>query len=255
MLSAVLLTKNEEKKLPKCLKALKFCDEVIMIDDNSTDNTISIARKFGAKIYRRDMNLDFATQSNYGIKKAKGDWTLLVDADEIVSPELASEILSMCHPALDAGSRARFSAFSFPRHDYFMGRLLKYGETGNSRVTRLVKKGKGEWSRRVHPNLKVDGKVSELNSPILHYPHEKINEFVKSVNRWSEWHALALKEEGKKSLLLKVFLWPPLKFINNYLYKGGFNDGTPGFIHATLMSLHSFLAWSILYVNNNKQTT
>jgi len=254
-LSAVVLTKNEEKNIAKCLNSLKFCDEIILIDDYSTDKTANIARNFGAKIFNRHMNMNFADQSNFGIKKAKGEWSLLVDADEIITPELAREIQRAITPNVIPGSdqeSIQINAYQIPRIDYFLGKKLRYGEPGKSRVTRLVKKGKGQWSRRVHPTLNIKGEISTLKNPIMHYPHENIAEFIRSINRWSFWHSLALDEENKKSSIIKITLWPILKFIQNYILRLGFLDGTHGFVHAVIMSFHSFLGWSNLYVKTHK---
>jgi glycosyltransferase involved in cell wall biosynthesis len=201
--------------------------------------------------------MNFSAQSNFGIKKAKGEWSLLIDADEIITPELALEIRtqlsSWSQPAGEAGEAIGSPvAYQIPRTDYFLGKKLRYGETRKSRVTRLVRKGKGEWSRRVHPTLNIEGQLGTLKNPILHYPHQSIQEFLISINRWSFWHSLALNEENKKSSTIKITLWPILKFIQNYILRLGFLDGTHGFVHAVIMSFHSFLGWSNLYVKTHK---
>lgn len=253
MLSAVILTRNEEKNISKCIESLKFCDEIIVVDDNSTDKTTQIAQKLGAKVITRKLDNNFAAQNNFALKQAKGDWILYIDADERVTNELAEEIQQICHPGASAiGSDMQPVAYEIPRKDFFMGKWLSFGETGNVRVTRFVKKGKGEWGRRVHQYLKVNGSIGQLKNPILHYPHKSISEFVKSTNRWSALHSIALEEENKPSSIWKIMLWPPLKFAQNFIARRGIFDGTRGFVHAAMMSMHSFLAWSNLYVKTYK---
>lgn len=243
MITGVVLTKNEENNIGECLKHLKFCDEVIVIDDNSIDDTRQIAEKFGAKVFVRDLNMDFAYQCNFGIGQAGGDWVLFVDADERVTDALASEISNFQLSNSDV-----VDGFYVRRRDYMWGRLLKYGENNNQRLMRLIKKGSGKWKRRVHQYFEVEGNVSKLKNFIDHFPHPTVTLFIESVNRWSTWHALANKEEGKKSTLFKICFWPLGHFLKNYFLRFGFLDGRQGFVHAVLMSFHSFLAWGKLWM-------
>ena len=124
-ITAVVLTKNEEKHIQKCLSNLKWVDEVIIVDDNSTDKTVEIAAKDGVKIYKRDLVGDFAAQRNFGLSKASNDWVLFIDADEQVTSKLADEI-----EALDL-LNADTLAYSINRVDYLWGKQLKYGDVKN----------------------------------------------------------------------------------------------------------------------------
>ena len=146
-ISAVVLTKNEEENIEKCIKSLSFCDEIIIIDDNSTDETISKIRMLNAKcqIYSRDLGGDFASQRNFGLQKANGDWVLFIDADETVSKKLADEIIKQIKVG-KAGVNGNY----FKREDIFLGKKLKHGETGSVKLLRLAKKDKGTWKRKVH---------------------------------------------------------------------------------------------------------
>lgn len=261
-ISCLILTKNEEENISDCIRSVMFCDEIIIIDDNSTDNTVKIAKKLGVKVYRRNMNKDYASQSNFALAKANNEWTLMIDADERVTKKLKREIQLTVMPDIDPASQTdkiphqvrddNIAAYRIPRQDFFLGKKLNYGETGGAYVTRLVNKNKAKWERRVHPKLKVNGQIGILKNPILHYPHNSVSEFVESVNRWSSWHALSLSEERKSSYFLKIIFWPFGKFLKNYLLKKGYLDGTYGFVHAILMSFHSFLAWSELWLKEKE---
>jgi glycosyltransferase involved in cell wall biosynthesis len=245
MISAVVLTKNEEKNIKACLASLSFCGEIIIVDDNSADKTVKIAKKLGAKVYSRDMNEDYSAQSNFGMKKAKGEWILFVDADERVSGDLTDEIkLAVKNKDVDG--------YYLTRTNYMWGKWLKHGEIGAFKSIRLIRKGAGKWKRRVHPKFVTSGNILQLVNPIFHYPHQSMRRFVESINRWSSWHALANFEEGKHSGLIKIFFWPPLKFINNFVFKLGFLDGIYGFLLAMMMSFHSFLSWSKLWLMQRK---
>lgn len=244
MISAVILTENEEKNIEECIKSVSWCSEIIVIDDYSKDSTVKIAGECGAKVFQRALNGDFAQQRNIGISKAKGDWILFIDADERVSPELGKEILN----ATFFSDPESICNISLKRVDFLWGRELRYGEVRNVNLIRLVKKGTGTWKRRVHEYWIGTGDTFVLSNPLLHYPHQTLREFIEGIDFYSTLHAQQKYEEGERSNLVKILLWPKLKFINNWIFNFGFLDGTAGFIHATLMSFHSFLAWSKLWL-------
>lgn len=241
MISAVVLTKNEEKNIKECLEGLKFCDEIIVVDDYSGDGTAKIAREMGAKVYKRHLAGDFAGQRNFGLEKARGEWVLFVDSDERVTSPLRDEIIR-------ATGNAQRSGFYLKRRDFMWGRELQHGEMANVRLLRLARRGAGRWKRAVHEVWEVEGKIGMLKNPILHFPHQSLREFIADVDRMSTLHALANQKEGKKSGLLKIVFWPLGHFINNWIFRLGFLDGTAGFVVAALMSFHSFLAWSKLWL-------
>ena len=250
MLSCVILTKNEEQNIEDCIKSASWCDELIVIDDYSKDKTVEIAKRLGAKVFRRELNSDFAGQHNYGLDRVKGDWALFIHADERVPAELATEIKSevqaLFHPG--GGTDTTPSGFFLKRVDSLWGQTLKHGETGNTRILRLARKGAGRWERKIHETWNIKGETRTLNTPLLHYPHQTIEEFLTDVNFYSTIHAEENKKEGKRGNLFKVIFFPVFKFVQNWLFKGGFLDGGAGFIAAFVMSFHSFLAWSKLYL-------
>lgn len=241
-LSAVVLTKNNEKYLANCLKSLSFADELIAVDDGSTDKTKDIAKSFGAIVFSRKLNGDFASQRNFGLNKAQGQWVLFVDSDEILTPDLKTEIIETIR-----GSSG-YDGFYLKRLDNIWGKTLKHGETGNAKFLRLAKKGKGYWHRKVHETWQVLGLSKTLKFPILHFPHQSLHEFIDDINMMSDIDVEAKKEEKKRSNILKIIFWPKGKFILNWKFKLGFLDGTEGFVMALMMSFHSFLSWSKLWM-------
>lgn len=247
MISAVVLTKNEEKNIKDCLGSLKWCDEVLIIDDYSEDKTTEIAESFGAKVYKKKLENDFAGQRNFGLEKAKGDWVLFVDADERITPALREEVIKLLSYKV-----TKYSGFYLKRRDFMWGRELKYGETGNVKLLRLAGKDVGLWKRRIHEVWEVKGNIGTFHSPLLHYPHQTLREFLAEIDWMSTLHAQENKKEGKKANIFKILIYPKLKFIDNWILKLGFLDGVQGLLVAFLMSFHSYLAWSKLWLEEVK---
>ena len=139
-ISAVIITKDEGKNLAGCISNLKFCSEIIVIDDYSSDDTVEIAKRTGTKVFLRRLNKNFASQRNYGLQKAEGQWVLFIDADELVSPTLGSEIVqAVNNPELT------YDGFLLKRQDNMWGKRLKHGEFWTNSFLRLAKKEAGKW--------------------------------------------------------------------------------------------------------------
>ena len=246
-ISSVIITKNEQKNIKRCLESISFSDEIIIVDDYSTDKTLEIAKDYKTKIFQRKLNRNFAEQRNFGLSKAKAKWVFFIDADEEVTVDLRNEIIQVtCDPLnLKKG-------FFIKRKDYLYSKKLNHGEWGNKKILRLIKNGSGKWVRDVHEVLKVDGKVGTLKSELNHYPHKTLNEFIKSVNLFSTIHASSNKKEEKRTNVFKIVFYPFFKFIYNWIIRGGFKDKDYGFIMSLMMSFHSFLAWSKLWQETKK---
>jgi glycosyltransferase involved in cell wall biosynthesis len=236
MISAVILTKNEEKNIKDCLQSLAWCDELIVIDDNSEDKTQEIARKMGAKVFARSLNNDFAAQRNFGLEKATQDWVLFVDSDERVSEALWYEIMAQTNDPANL-----YSGFYIKRNDVMWGRELKYGEIGNIKLLRLAKRGVGEWQGKVHEVWKVKGKTLLLQKPLLHYPHSTVETFLKEINFYTDLRADELFKKKVRASWWSIILYPKAKFVLNYILRRGYKDGLPGLVFAIMMSFHSFL--------------
>jgi glycosyltransferase involved in cell wall biosynthesis len=243
MISAVVLTKNEEKNIENCLDSLSWCDEIVLIDDNSTDKTVDIAKKKGAKVFDRSMNHNFSTQRNFGLQKAKGDWVLFVDADERVSSALWYEIMQRTNESFND-----VSGFYIKRVDTMWGKVLAYGETGNIKLLRLAKKDAGKWEGRVHETWKIEGNKATLKNVLDHFPHATVESFLREINYYTDLRSEELYEKKVKSNWFTIIVYPFSKFVLNYIIKRGFLDGLAGLVFALLMSLHSFLVRSKLWL-------
>lgn len=228
-ISAVILTHDSASTLDRCLQSLIWCDEIIVIDDYSTDATLQIAKKYSARGYRRHLNNDWSAQRNFALKLARHDWLFYVDSDEVVPASLKKEIISLTH--------RRYGTFGngylLRRQDIFLGRPLRHGETASVRLLRLANRRCGSWQRAVHEIWAIRGPVGELSAPLLHCRRLSITEFIDRLNQYT-----SLETPDFRYLDLTK---PKLKFIQNYFLRLGFLDGFPGFIMAYLMSLNSLI--------------
>lgn len=243
MVSAIVLTHNDEAILTRCLTSLKWCDEVVVIDDESTDGTVGVAKKHGANVFIHPLQDDFAAQRNFGLSKAKGEWVLFVDSDEVVTKELAEEIIQTAN-----GKRQTVNGYFIRRKDYWGGRWLEHGETGNIKLLRLARKNAGVWRQPVHEEWRIQGETGELVHPLLHYPHQNVAQFLEEINRYSSVYARFLHSQGIQEPAWQVVAKPIAKFFVNYIWRSGFLDGTAGMVAALMMSFHSFLVRGKLWL-------
>lgn len=241
MISSVVLTHNDEQTIARTLSSLSWCDELIVIDDCSHDKTMEIVKQYNVLTFTKPLNGDFAAQRNFGLSKATNEWIFFVDSDEVVSEALQKEIQRVIkHPNV--------SGYMVRRLDTMFGRVLKYGEAGNIRLLRLAKKGMGTWKRSVHETWNIQGEVGVLQNPLFHFPHPDVAQFLDEINNYSSLHAKVLYKEGIRSTFWQILMYPLIKFKINYILRLGFLDGMPGMIVAVMMSFHSFLARSKLYL-------
>ena len=238
-ISALIIAKNAEDNIKKCLKTLKKTniENIILIDDFSTDKTPKIAENLGSIIFRRHLNNNFAAQKNFGLTKTHSDWVFILDSDESLSPHLIS-FLSNFAPK----KYSEYSAISFKRQDFFLNKKLKHGENAYLFFPRLVNRKNGKFVRKVHETWQSNFPVlPQKNLFFTHHPHPNLKSFFQKINYYSTLRAQELKEKGESSHLFQIIFYPPAKFLQNYLFRLGFLDGMPGLIMALGMSLHSFL--------------
>jgi glycosyltransferase involved in cell wall biosynthesis len=224
-LSLLLLTRNESKNLEKNFDWLKHCPsikEIIIVDDNSTDNTIEIAKKLESKhrqikILNHSLNNDFAAQRNYGISQSKYNWVFSIDADEQPSKKLIR--------FLNHFDRNQYKSYSFKRQDIFLGKTLSHGENAFLNFTRLVNKNYGQFIGQVHEiwTSKKDTKKTDLT--IRHYSHQTIKSCIQKINFYSDIRSQEMYSQGIKVSIYQVIFFPIWKFIEDYFFRLGFLDG------------------------------
>jgi glycosyltransferase involved in cell wall biosynthesis len=253
MISAVILTYNEEENISSCIKTLLWCDEIIIIDDYSNDKTIECIEELRLKkikIYKHHLDDNFSSQRNFALEKAVGNWILFIDADEYVTNSLQFEILNVINESID-----NINGYYFKRLDYIWGKPLHFGESNNITLLRLAKKDKGKWIGNVHESWQITGKTTTLKNPIIHHPHQTIAIFLKEINYYTDLRAKYLYNQRVSVYWWTIIIYPLGKFIQNYLIRLGIFDGIRGLIFAVLMSLHSFLVRGKLwYLLQQKRT-
>lgn len=215
-LSVVIVTNKKTNQFPQTLRSVSFADETVIVHDDRGRGVIA----------------DFAAQRNLGLSKAKNDWVLFVDDDEIVSESLASEIKQ-------AIKNDRYSGYYLRRLDRYHGQTLKHGETGNTRIIRLGRKDAGNFTRPVHEVWQIRGRIGFLNHSLIHERGDLVSPFIDRMIHYCPLDANALKLEGKPYSSWRVVVNPTAKFITNYLVKLGFLDGLAGLFQAYLMSIQS----------------
>ena len=213
MITGIILTKNEENNIVDCIESLHFCDQIFVIDDNSTDNTVSLAKLKGAKIVKKKLDNNFSHQRNYALSLVKNGWVLFLDADERIPEELANEI------KVKTSTDSNFNGYFIKRKDIQFGKLLQYGETGNKYLLRLAKVNSGEWEGKVHEEWNIEGKTEKLSFFIIHEPHKTITEFLSEINLYTTLRAEELYKRQVKSSFVSIILYTKLKFLNIYFLK------------------------------------
>jgi glycosyltransferase involved in cell wall biosynthesis len=240
MLSVIILTHNNQVGLKKALQSVGFSDEIIIIDDFSTDKTLEIIKKLNnskIKIFKRKLGNDFAAQRNFGLQKARSKWVLFLDGDEYLSQDIQTEIAKF----IKSANNQNIQGVYIRRQDRFFGKKLKYGETGNVKLLRLAQKNMGKWVGKVHETWQISGQIKKLNNPIIHERNFTIKQFLQRLNWYSSLQAEEFYKNRRKEPLLAIVILPICKFLQNYILKLGFWDGFEGFLMAVFMSWHSLL--------------
>ena len=226
----VLATRNEEKNLGRCLASVvAIADEIVVVDEKSTDNTVKVAKKFGAKVISVPHNDNFHITKNIAIDAASGDWILQLDADEVVPKELAYEIKRTIN------SKSALSGYWLKRRNWFLTRFLAKGGQYPDLTLRLYRKGLGRLpAQDVHEQAQVDGQVGQLKNDLLHYRDRSFDHYISGFNRYSSIMADQLQDPGIVNFLL---VKPVSTFVKIYGRHRGYVDGFPGFVFALFSGL------------------
>ncbi|MBX3019788.1 MAG: glycosyltransferase family 2 protein [Bdellovibrionaceae bacterium] len=235
-LSVVIITKNEERNLPRCLESVAWADEVLVVDSGSTDATVDVARRHGARVLTETWR-GFGPQKAFAALQAKHDWILSLDADECVPVELHQE-LERRFASLTPGA-----AYALPRKSLLWGRWIRHGGWFPDRQIRLFNRRFANWDQApVHE--KVQAKVYDrFEAPLEHYVFRDVAHQIDTNNRYSGLLAEKDVAAGKRFRLWKLIFKPYFKFLENYFWKRGFLDGLPGFVIAVNSAHSTLLRW------------
>ncbi|OGW75387.1 MAG: hypothetical protein A2Z72_02965 [Omnitrophica bacterium RBG_13_46_9] len=237
LISVVVITKNEEENIAKCLESARFADEVILVDDESTDKTVEIGRKLADKVVFRKMTLEGAYR-NKAYDLARNTWVLSLDADEVISEGLKEELRTLC--AHDIGH----AAFTIPIKTYIGDYWIRYGGWYPAGKVRLFRKDKFKYEEvGVHPRVFIDGSCGHLTKDIIHYSYRDFHDFFVSLNNQTTKEAQKWFNERRKIGFLKMMRKFYDRFFKTFFLKQGYRDGMIGFVVAYASGLYQMMSY------------
>lgn len=236
MITAVLVNFNEAEKLKKCFKSLTgFADEIVVLDIGSTDSSMTVCKKYGAKVFKHPFVSYVEKVRNYAILKASGDWVLVLDPDEVMPNSLKDKLRQVA-------SEDKYVAVNIPRKNIFFGHWVAHTNWWPDRHIRFFKKGRVLWSNKIHEYPEVSGTVLTLEAredlAIIHFGYESISEFMHRQDRYSAIEARNLYSGGIRFSWTLVFWRPVREFLVRFLRHAGFLDGFYGFALTFLMMVY-----------------
>lgn len=244
-ISVAIAVYNEEKKLGACFASVSsWVDEIVLVDGGSTDGSLAIAKGYNARIIRTDNPPVFHINKQKALEACRGEWILQLDADEVVTKELKSEILE----TIIRTQETICNGYYLPRKNFFCGHWLRKGGQYPDPLIRLVRRGKAHFPcRSVHEQIAVDGSVGYLRSPLLHYPYDSVSEYWRKANAYITLQAHELKTQilpiSPVTWFIYTALKPTVTFFHIYVRHKGFMDGYWGLLFALFSALHHPLAY------------
>ena len=247
--TVVVITKNEERNIETCLNSvLNWANEIIVVDDESSDNTVKLAQGFNAKVFHRKMDIE-GRHRNWAYTQAKNEWILSLDADEALTDELKQEVdATLIHnPA--------FNGYSIPRRNYIGNYWIRYGGQYPAGQLRLFKKDKFKYEEAdVHPRGFLEGPAGHLTKDMIHKSYRDFTHFLAKLNGQTTLEAKKWYESGRKMTFGKT-MWRTLdRFPRAYIRKKGYKDGFIGFMVAFFASLYQIISYAKYWEMKNKET-
>lgn len=238
--TATVITFNEAANIQAALESLSWADEIVVVDSNSTDATVSIARKFTDRVIVRPWP-GYIAQKNFAADQAAHDWIFSLDADERVSPQLASEIAGVIADPAAAGYRV-------PRVTFHLGRWIRSTDWYPDYQLRLYDRRRGRWAGKyVHESVTTAGPVIDLRGEVRHYAYRDLAHHVQTMDRYTTLAAKQMFEDGRRAGFLDLAVHPPAAFFRNYVLRGGFRDGVPGLIVSAMNARYVGLKFAKLW--------
>jgi len=234
-ITATIITFNESDRIAEAISSLSCCDEVIVVDSDSTDATRDVARVRGARVIQHPWE-GYSKQKNFAAQQARNDWILSIDADERLSVELSASIADWRRAAPPP-----YKAWSMRRRPFYLGRWINHSGWYPDPKTRLYDRRYCQWEGDfVHEGLRVDGRIGELQGDLLHFPYRNFKDHAARIEKYTELAARAAESSGKRGSFLKLSVGPPAAFLNSFCLHAGFLDGWRGFIIAYMGARYVF---------------
>jgi glycosyltransferase involved in cell wall biosynthesis len=236
-LSVVIIACNEEKNIGRCLKSVRWADEIVVADSGSTDATMKICLKHGCRV-RRTRWLGFSGTRSFAVRQASHDWILSVDADEEVSDGLAAEIRTLLK------GRPGCHGYLIPVRSFFLGKLMRHGGWNRESHVRLFDRRRMTYNDKpVHEGVRIQGAKGSLNGVLWHYPYPTLDRYIRKMNQYTELGARSLQIKGEGSSLFRAFLHAAGKFGKMYFIQRGILDGRKGFVLAAVSSISVYFKY------------
>ncbi len=246
--TATVITYNEAANIEAALASLSFADEIVVVDSESTDDTVAIARRFTDRVIVRPWP-GYVAQKNFAAEQAAHDWIVSLDADERVSAPLADEIRGVLTAAESGDARPPgVYGYRIPRVTFHLGRWFRSTDWYPDYQLRLYDRRHARWAGRlVHESVQADGPVATLRGELLHYAYRDLAHHVATMDRYTTLAARQMFEDGRRAAWWDLALHPPAAFLRNYVLRGGFRDGVPGLIVSAMNARYVGLKFAKLW--------
>jgi glycosyltransferase involved in cell wall biosynthesis len=244
-LTVTVIARNESANLGAALDAVSWADEILVVDSRSTDDTADIARCRGARVIVRDWP-GYSAQKNFAADEASHDWVLSLDADERVTPGLASEIRGLLRDEPSA------RGYRIPRVSFYLGRWIRSTDWYPDYQLRLYDRRVARWAGLVHEGVDVDGPVGRLRADLQHLPYRDIAHHLQTIDRYTTLAARQMRERGVTVGIAGLVARPAGAFLRNYVARGGWRDGSVGLVVSVLNSYYVFLKFAKLWETGRK---
>tara|TARA_R110002051_G_scaffold100879_4_gene171403 strand:+ start:49972 stop:50742 length:771 start_codon:yes stop_codon:yes gene_type:complete len=242
-LSVFIITFNEERFIEKCLKALGWADEIVVVDSGSTDATLAICEKYGAQIFYKDFD-GFGAQKQFALEQTKNNWVLTIDADEILTEALIEEIQELLKDEPEA------DGYYIKRKQVFLDKVFNYGHESKQYFLRLFKKELGHFDgKKVNERIVLKGSTGQLKHNFLHFKTRSLDTYVEKLNTYATIYAEGEYLKNRKHALLAIFIKVKYEFFKKYFLELNFLNGKEGFYWAFLSAYYLGLK----YIKTNEQ--
>lgn len=239
-LSVCIITRNEQENIARCLDSIKWADEILVLDSDSVDQTVRICREYSCKIVEMPWH-GFGPAKKALVQATRNNWVLSVDADEVISKELAVRIKAILN-------KPDFAGYRIKRKSYYLGKLINHCGWNRDYPLRLFNKNYGTFNEKVvHESVQLDGSVGRLQEPILHFTYPTLQSHVRKMTYYAELTAEQKLREGKRSSIGKAFLAGFLKFAKMYILQLGVLDGKNGLLLCLNSAYGVYLKYMILW--------
>lgn len=243
-ISVVISAFNEEKKIEECFKSISWADEIVFIDNESTDNTTKIAKKYTDKVYSQPNKKMLNTNKNYGFTKAENEWILNLDSDETVEKELKDEIITILENVPQKNGQ-NVVGFHIPRKNIIFGEWIRHTGWYPDYQLRLFKKKSGKFpEKHIHEKIEISGETEKLKNHIIHKNYDTVSQFLEKLDLYTDNEVDNMLEKGYSRSAEDIFEFPKKEFLNRYFVNMGYKDEIHGLMLSLLMSFYYLIVYA-----------